>query len=61
MKIQKLIELLKKFGSKTNVRVTWEGQVIDIKPKNVYPDNKGQVIIDADNNYYKGALKGKRK
>ena len=58
---EKLIELLKKFSPKTDVRVTWEGQVIDINPENIYRDKEGRVIIDADSNYYKKDLEGKRK
>lgn len=53
MKLWQLIKVLLKFLPGSDVKVTWEGQEIDIQPKNVYKSKDGKVIIDADKNYYK--------
>ena len=39
-------------GPETVVRVTWEGQAIEIDRSNVYFDKEG-LWIDADGNFYR--------
>lgn len=50
---KELVECLDAFPNEARVLITWEGLVVEIGPDNIYQAKSGDVLIDADNNYYK--------
>lgn len=58
MKTSELIDLLdrrlEKHGDR-EVFVTWEGQLISLSPKEVYLTQNGDLILDANECFYKAA------
>lgn len=50
MTVQELIDMLQQFNPDASMFATWEGITCSF---DVYEAADGQVVIDADNNYYK--------
>jgi len=50
MTVQELIDRLQQFNPDANMFATWEGTT---QPFDVYEAADGQVVIDADKNFYK--------
>ncbi len=50
MIVKDLIEALQQFDPSAEIAATWEGQIKELE---VYKAADGQVLIDADNGYYR--------
>jgi len=56
MKVSELVKQLKSFNPDGIIEITWEGIFRDIEKKSIYQAQDGTVIIDADENRYKGRI-----
>ena len=51
-----MIKILQGHNQDEDIIVTWEGIFRDIEEDNIYLAANGKVIIDADENCYKGRI-----
>lgn len=54
LKVGQLIQFLSKYPKEMKVLFTWEGSVQSVDKKNIYQDVLGCLLLDADENFYKG-------
>ena len=53
LKVEQLINILKKYPKDMKVMITWESTVNEIKAHNIYESHTGSLYLDADGNSYK--------
>lgn len=53
MKVAEIIAILQGYDPNLNIQITWESTLNEIQRDNIYLSKWGNLLIDADENWYK--------